>query len=140
MNDAPATSGVLETAVDAIDLARSAAFYRRTLGLRPLLETPRLVAFDAGGPSVLLVFQAGATEQDFTDPRGTVPGRGARGRAHFALAIRADSLEAWRARLVAHGVALTGEYSWPRGGVSLYFDDPDGNVVELANPGLWANY
>ena len=28
----------------------------------------------------------------------------------------------------------------PRGGTSLYFNDPDGNVVELATPGLWANY
>ena len=29
---------------------------------------------------------------------------------------------------------------WPRGGESLYFRDPDGHLVELATPGLWANY
>jgi catechol 2,3-dioxygenase-like lactoylglutathione lyase family enzyme len=140
MNDAPKTTGLLETAIHAADIQRTADFYRRVLGLAPLLETPRLVALDAGGASVLLVFQAGATEADFTDERGTVPGHGGSGRIHFALAIPADSLEAWRARLAAHGVALTGEYRWPRGGTSLYFDDPDGHVVELATPGLWANY
>ena len=140
MTPAPPISGLLETAVDAVDLARTAAFYGRTLGLPVLLETQRLVAFDAGGASVLLVFQAGAAERDMTDERGTVPGHGSRGRVHFALAIPADSLEAWRKRLAALGVPLTGEYHWPRGGTSLYFDDPDGNVVELATPGLWSNY
>jgi hypothetical protein len=33
MNDAPSISGLLDTAVDAVDLARTAAFYRRTLAL-----------------------------------------------------------------------------------------------------------
>jgi catechol 2,3-dioxygenase-like lactoylglutathione lyase family enzyme len=76
MNDAPKTTGLLETAIHAADIQGTADFYRRVLGLAPLLETPRLVALDAGGASVLLVFQAGATEADFTDERGTVPGHG----------------------------------------------------------------
>jgi catechol-2,3-dioxygenase len=140
MTNVPPISGILETAVDAVDLARTAEFYRRTLGLAILLDTPRLVAFDAGSANVLLVFQAGAVERHMTDDRGTVPGHGSRGRVHFALKISADSLEAWRKRLETLGIPLTGEYRWPRGGMSLYFDDPDGNVVELATPGLWATY
>jgi catechol 2,3-dioxygenase-like lactoylglutathione lyase family enzyme len=140
MNVAPKTCGLLETAIHGADLKRTADFYRRVLGLATLLETPRLVALDAGGASVLLVFQAGATEADLADERGVIPGHGGSGRIHFALAIPEDSLQAWRERLAAHGVALTGEYRWPRGGTSLYFDDPDCHVVELATPGLWANY
>jgi hypothetical protein len=30
--------------------------------------------------------------------------------------------------------------TWPAGGISLYLDDPDGNVVELASPALWPNF
>jgi catechol 2,3-dioxygenase-like lactoylglutathione lyase family enzyme len=136
-NPAPAILGVLETSLYAVDLARTAAFYRDLLGLRPLLETPRLIAFDAGNASVLLVFQRGATEADSVEARGTSPGHDGAGRLHLALAIAADDLATWRGRLEAAGVALTGEYAWPAGGTSLYFNDPDGAVVELATPGLW---
>ena len=135
---APPVEGVLECALYARDLQETTAFYRDILGLRLLLETPRLVAFDAGGQSVLLVFQQGATSADIVDERGTIPGHDSAGRLHFALAIAASDLEVWRARLAKAGVALTGEYRWPLGGVSLYFSDPDGAVVEPATPGVWS--
>ena len=54
--------------------------------------------------------------------------------------ISAAELEAWRERLQAHAIAIEGEMSWPRGGKSLYFRDPDGHLVELATPGLWSVY
>jgi catechol 2,3-dioxygenase-like lactoylglutathione lyase family enzyme len=133
----PPIEGVLEIAVYASDLKATAAFYRDVLGLRVLLDTPRLVAFDVGRQSVLLVFQKGACEETLADERGTIPGHDGDGRQHFALAIPADSLPAWRDRLAAHGVALAGEYRWPRGGTSLYFRGPDGVVAELATPGVW---
>jgi catechol-2,3-dioxygenase len=134
---APAIEGVLESSLYARDLATTAAFYREALGLRVLLDSPRLVAFDAGRQSVLLVFQHGATEADVTNERGTIAGHDGAGRLHFALAIAADDLAAWRTRLAKAGIALTGEYRWPAGGTSLYLSDPDGAVVELATPGLW---
>ena len=134
---APPIEGVLETSLYAADLARTAAFYREVLGLRALFDTPRLVAFNVADRSVLLVFQAGATEADVTEPRGVIPGHDGRGRLHFALSIAAADLDAWRARLRVKGVAIAGEYRWPRGGTSLYFRDPDGALVEFATPGLW---
>ena len=88
----------------------------------------------------LLLFPNNTEIRDVTDAGGTVPGHGGAGRLHLAFAIGADELEAWREKLASHGVALTGEYKWRRGGVSLYFSDPDGHVVELATPGLWATY
>ena len=30
--------------------------------------------------------------------------------------------------------------NWERGGQSIYFRDPDGHLVELATPGIWAIY
>lgn len=134
---APPIEGLLESSLYARDLQRTAAFYRDILGLKALVETPRLVAFEVAARSVLLVFQAGATEADVVEARGVIPGHDGRGRLHFALSIAAADLESWRARLAAQGVAVIGEYRWPRGGVSLYFHDPDGAVVELATLGLW---
>jgi len=136
----PAVTHILESSLYARDLAVTAAFYKRVLGLTAMLETPRLVAFDAGRASVLLIFQEGATANDIVTPSGTVPGHDAAGRLHFALGIEAESLADWRARLQANNVPITGEMRWERGGTSLYFNDPDGHVVELATPGLWANY
>ncbi|HEY1781332.1 MAG TPA: VOC family protein [Roseiarcus sp.] len=134
---APAIQGVLETSLYARDLARTAAFYRDLFGFRALVDSPRLVAFEIAGRSVLLVFQAGATEQDVIEARGVIPGHDGRGRLHLALSIKADDVAAWRKRLAEQGVEIVGEYRWPRGGTSLYMRDPDGALVELATPGLW---
>ena len=40
----------------------------------------------------------------------------------------------------ALGIAIESRVTWERGGVSLYFRDPDGRSVELATPGLWPSY
>jgi catechol 2,3-dioxygenase-like lactoylglutathione lyase family enzyme len=133
------TRGVRETAVYASDLEASAQFYEDNLGLPVLLRLPRLVALDAGAGGVLLVFKKGGTLEDIVDERGVIPAHDAQGRLHFALTIATKDLLAWRAHLAARGIEIVGEYRWPRGGVSLYFHDPDGHLVELATPGLWAN-
>jgi catechol 2,3-dioxygenase-like lactoylglutathione lyase family enzyme len=134
---APAIEGVLETSLYARDLGRTSAFYRDLFGFKALVDSPRLVAFEIARRSVLLVFQAGATEQDVVEAGGTIPGHDGSGRLHLALSIRADDLDAWRKRLAERSVAIVGEYRWPRGGVSLYLRDPDGALEELATPGLW---
>ncbi len=134
---APAIEGLLETSLYARDLQRTAAFYRDLFGLKTLVDSPRLVAFEIAERNVLLVFQAGATEEDIVDARGAIPGHDGRGRLHLALSIGAGDLDAWRERLAERGVDIVGEYRWPRGGVSLYMRDPDGALVELATPGLW---
>jgi catechol 2,3-dioxygenase-like lactoylglutathione lyase family enzyme len=56
------------------------------------------------------------------------------------FAIAAADYEAWRARLEACGVKIESEAKWERGGRSLYFRDPDGNLAELITPGIWRNY
>ena len=135
-----AIEGILETSLYVDDIARSATFYRDVLGFKTLFESRRLIALDVGKQGVLLLFPRGVEIGDVTDAGGTVPGHGGSGRLHLAFAIAADALPHWRTKLAAHGIALTGEYKWRRGGVSLYFNDPDGHVLELATPGLWTTY
>jgi catechol 2,3-dioxygenase-like lactoylglutathione lyase family enzyme len=136
----PKIDGILETSLYVNDLARAAAFYRDVLGFALLFESRRLIALDAGRRGVLLLFPKGVPIEDSRDESGLVPGHGGQGRLHLAFAIAAEDLEAWRARLADRGVPLIGEYHWGRGGTSLYFNDADGHVLELATPGLWATY
>ena len=137
---APPLGSVLETALYVDDLARSATFFQRVLGLAVIFRNPRLVAFDAGPASVLLIFARGGSVDDMIMPGGTIPGHDGQGPAHIAFAVSAVDLPAWRDHLRQQGVAIRSEMVWPRGGHSLYFDDPDGHVLELATAGLWPNY
>ena len=136
---APPLGRVLETGLYVDDLARAAAFYEGVLGLAPMRADERFIAYGVG-ESVLLLFKRGSADQTLTMPFGTIPPHDGAGRAHFAFTIHAADLPAWRAHLGACGVAVEGEARWPKGGVSLYFRDPDGNLAEIATPGLWENY
>ena len=137
---APPIRGVVETAVYVDDLKRAHRFYGGVLGLERVLDTPRMATYAVAPAQVLLVFRRGMTRQDSETSGGLVPGHHSDGPAHFAFAIDADAYDAWTAHLGGAGVAIRSEVTWPPGGRSLYFDDPDGNVVELATPGLWPNY
>ncbi|ONF96615.1 VOC family protein [Sphingomonas jeddahensis] len=135
----PRIAGLLETALYVDDMARSVRFFRDVLGLVPMIESERLTAFDAGHGGVLLVFARGLSIDDVAVPGGTIPGHDGDGPLHMAFAIGADDCDRWRAHFAAHDVAVTHEVTWPAGGRSLYFNDPDGHVLELATPGLWKN-
>lgn len=136
----PPIRGTLETVIYVDDLSRAHAFYGGILGLERVREMPRMMTYVVAPAQVLLVFNRAESRSDLNTPEGMIPGHYANGPAHFAFAIDAERYDAWKAHLEASGVAIRSEVSWSRGGKSLYFDDPDGNVVELATPGLWPNY
>ena len=136
----PRVQGLLETALYVDDMARSVAFFRDVIGLATMLETERLTAFDAGRQGVLLVFRRGGSTADMRSPNGIVAGHDGSGPLHMAFAIAEDSYDEWHRHLADSGVKIRGEMKWPRGGRSLYFEDPDGHVLEMATPGLWPTY
>ena len=139
-HSAPPLTGVLETALYVAEIAPARAFYERVLGLSPLFADARLCAFGVGGRNVLLLFQKGSTLETVQMPGGTLPPHDGGGPVHFAFGVEKDSLPRWKAHLAAQGIAIEGRTAWPRGGHSLYFRDPDGHLVELVTPGVWAIY
>jgi catechol 2,3-dioxygenase-like lactoylglutathione lyase family enzyme len=130
---------MLETALYCDNLSRTAGFYQTLLDATPMLSGDRLVALDAGDATVLLLFQRG-NSGPLDTAGGLVPGHDGNGPVHVAFAIARDELERWESRLRELGIALESRVSWERGGVSLYFRDPDNRSVELATPGIWPCY
>jgi catechol 2,3-dioxygenase-like lactoylglutathione lyase family enzyme len=151
-------SGVNHLALVCSDMARTVEFYSGVLGM-PLIKTIQLPAdmgqhffFDCGGGDALAFFW-------FPDAPDGVPGvsapaarpdRGSLTSAigsmnHVAFAVPADKIEEYRDRLVAAGIDCTevanhDDSEWGiskeiHSGVfvrSIYFQDPDGILLEFA--------
>jgi catechol 2,3-dioxygenase-like lactoylglutathione lyase family enzyme len=136
----PVIDGILETAVYVDDMEAAHLFYSDTLGLKRMVAGERLFAYDAGPAQTLLVFHRGHTGTDVETAGGVVPGHDTVGHSHFAFRISSNQIQPWRRHLADSGVEIISEVVWPAGGTSLYFNDPDGNVLELAVAPLWPNY
>jgi catechol 2,3-dioxygenase-like lactoylglutathione lyase family enzyme len=135
----PAIDGVVETAVYVDDMERAKEFYEGTLMLDVMFQDERMRAYKAGR-SAFLVFKRGASDKNTVMKIGNIPAHDGAGRMHMAFAIASDELEDWEKLLEQRGVAIEGRVQWPKGGTSIYFRDPDGNLLEFATPGLWENY
>lgn len=132
---------VLETALYVEDVETVIAFYRDKLGFPVIAGNGgRITALDAGGATVLLVFQRGGSAGGVDFPGGRIPPCDGQGPTHLAFAIGADEFEPWEKLLEERGVPIESRVNWERGGRSLYVRDPAGNSVELATPGVWSTY
>ncbi|MEZ5180588.1 MAG: VOC family protein [Acidimicrobiales bacterium] len=140
------------------DMARTVAFYEGVLGM-PLVKTIELpfglgqhFFFDCGGGDTLAFFwfpDAAEPQPGISGP-GCRPDRGSLTSAigsmnHVAFSVPPEAMEAYRDRLRAAGVETSeiadhddSEYGLatePHDGVfvrSLYFQDPDGILLEFA--------
>jgi catechol 2,3-dioxygenase-like lactoylglutathione lyase family enzyme len=133
-------TGVLESSIYVDDVPRSAEFYRRIFGFERLEGDSRFCALSVAGRQVFLIFKKGGTLQPMPLPGGVLPPHDGSGQTHFAFSVHAVDLAAWEERLAQNAVAIESRISWPRGGHSIYFRDPDCHLVELITPGCWTIY
>ncbi|PLB47465.1 hypothetical protein P170DRAFT_456348 [Aspergillus steynii IBT 23096] len=156
MTRPPPLSHLLETCIYVRDVRTSSQFYQHALNLQPFSETDRSAGF-ALGPITLLLFGLGKTVSDVETEGGSIPrhgpspqllsqflsdhGEGIALRQHFCLAVRDRSeVQQWDLHLQAQEVPILSRVDWERGGRSVYFKDPDGNVVEIGSRGIWPHY
>lgn len=129
---------VLESALYADNLEETATFYAEVLGLEEIARAEGRHVFFRAGRGVVLLFRAAATRQPpAPDARVPVPPHGTTGPGHLCFAGTAEEIEAWATTLREKGVAIEADFEWPQGGRSIYFRDPAGNSVEIAEPRIW---
>jgi catechol 2,3-dioxygenase-like lactoylglutathione lyase family enzyme len=126
--------GVLETCVYHADHERErmVAFYA------DLLRLPRVAGWEDGvafrlGAGVLLLFD----RDRLGEREGPIADHGSTGPGHLCLLADFDSYPAWKRHLGDSGVEITHEHEWSSGRRSFYFQDPAGNLVEIADGDLW---
>lgn len=136
----PRVGGIVETSLYVSDLDRAERFYRRLFGFERLVGDDRMRALAVCERQVLLLFRRGGSLQAVETPEGTIPPHDGVGQLHVAFASRAHELDDWGRRLAATGIEVESRMRWPAGGESVFFRDPDGHLVELVTPGLWAVY
>ncbi len=134
---APAPAAILEAALYVDDLDVAADFYGRVMGLAEELRVPGRHVFFRVGSTILLLFDARVTAKGSSDPRMPVPSHGATGPGHLCFAATRDDISAWRDRLTAASHPIEADFEWPNGARSIYFRDPAGNSIEIAEPRLW---
>jgi len=127
----PKSNGILESSLYVEDVAASARFYEKVFGFSVVTDfLPRGCALRAGERQVLLLFRKGASVNTSSPHDGA-------GELHVAFAISAADLAEWDAWLAENDIAVEERTTWPRGGQSLYFRDPDRHLLEIATPGVW---
>ena len=131
----PKTDGILETSLYVDDVARSARFYKEVFAFPVISDfgDQRGCALAAGPCQVLLLFRKGSS-RNITSPHD------GDGELHLAFAISAAELGRWEAWLAENAIPVEERKEWERGGVSLYFRDPDRHLLEVVTPGLWSIY
>jgi len=111
--------GVYEIAIRVKDLARAESFYVGVLGLKEGLrdEQRNWLFLYAGGNRGMVVLQ---------EDKGDWP------KQHFAFTVSEGDISSAEQMLKAKGVEVSAPvvHEWMNA-VSLYFDDVDGNALEL---------
>ena len=121
----------LEACLYAHDLDRAETFYTEVLGLTLYGKVPGRHLFFRLEGSMLLIFNPEASAQP-----GEVPPHTGKPGGHVCLSLKREETDAWQTRLEGHGLKVT-RHAWSNWGESLYFEDPAGNVLELAPPSIW---
>lgn len=124
--------GILETVVYCTteNEEETRRFYREVLGLEPVREDS--VAHRIGS-GLLLVFNADESRvQDSPPPHGAPDAR-----VHVCFLAAADEYEGWKEKVAGAGAEIVQEIEWPSGPRSFYFEDPGGNMLEIAEGDMW---
>ena len=123
---------IKETCLYITDLDRAEAFYHGKLKLPIVAKADGRHIFFRAGSSMLLCFIAESTKEETR-----FPAHYGGGKQHMGFGVPLADYEAWKAHFISLDIHITHEHTWRDGVKSFYFEDPDGNVLEVLPNELW---
>jgi catechol-2,3-dioxygenase len=124
---------IKETCLYVQDLDQIKNFYHEVLHLPVIQEDPGKHIFFRVGSSVLLFFNP-----DDSRTKVSPPGHYGGGKQHVALAVPIARYLETKKELIKKGVKIIDSVKWKNDVESFYFEDPEGNVIEIVpDKGMW---
>jgi len=114
------------------NLKRTLDFYHRKLGLILMSHVEGRHIFFRAGSSVLLCFLPEVTRAETK-----LPPHYAYGPQHLAFEVEAKEYDLWKKRLQDSSIKIVHEQYWKEERYSVYFNDPDGHLLEIVPTGVW---
>lgn len=124
-------TGIKETCLYIKNIERTKEFYHGILGLEIFLSTKTHVFFKIGNSMLLCFLNAFAKTQEH------LPKHFAEGSIHFAFETTMTGYKNCKGEIMENGINIEHEQVWKNGRKSFYFRDPDNNLVEILQPGIW---
>lgn len=124
---------IKETCLYLHNLEQAKKFYHETLELPLISYLPGKHIFLKAGTSVLLCFNP-----EDSKLKKSPPAHFGGGKQHFAFEVSDQNYEKAKEWVLKKGIPITDEVTWDSGVKSFYFEDPEGNVLEIVpDKGIW---
>lgn len=124
---------IKETCIYVNDLEQCKDFYEGILGLGLISYVPGKHVFFQVGKCVLLCFNPKDSMS-----KNSPPAHFGGGKQHFALEVSKSDYPDAKKEIISKGIKVIDEVTWQSGEKSFYFNDPEGNVLEIVpDRGIW---
>ena len=110
-------------------------FYHEKLELPILSYAKEKHIFFQAGLSVLLCFNP-----EDSKLKVSPPGHFGSGKYHFAFEVSRNDYETHKRKIAEKGIPIIDSIIWETGQESFYFEDPEGNAVEIVPEGIWRSH
>lgn len=122
-----------ESCLYADDLGNMRSFYEETLGLKVISHVEGSHVFFRAGDAVLLCFDPETSARKKEPP----PHYG-RGELHIAFEVEEGEYGNWLEEIRSEGISIEQVQHWQGGKKrSFYFRDPERNLIEILEKGIW---
>jgi catechol 2,3-dioxygenase-like lactoylglutathione lyase family enzyme len=123
---------IKETCLYFHDLEKAKHFYHEILDFPVIHYEREKHIFFRSGSSVLLCFNPEDSKK-----KSSPPAHFGGGKQHLAFEVSVDEYLNSKKEISAKGIRIIDEVVWPSGKESFYFEDPEGNILEIVPEGIW---